>query len=177
MFAITERLLLRPGWAEDAPALSRAIGDEAVVRHLARVPWPYALGDAERFLAWPVDPLRPRFLIFLRETGALVGGIGLHGEVEAELGYWVSRAYWARGLATEAGRAVVALADCSLRLPRLVSAHALDNPASGAVLRKLGFRPGGVVARHSAGRRGEMEVRLFARVRPAAAETVEPLAA
>ena len=27
MFAITERLLLRPGWAEDAPALARAIGD------------------------------------------------------------------------------------------------------------------------------------------------------
>lgn len=175
MFAITDRLLLRPGWAEDAPALSRAIGDEAVVRNLALVPWPYTLGDAERFLAWPVDPLRPRFLIILRETGALIGGIGLHGEPEAELGYWLARAYWGRGLATEAGRAMVALADASLRLPRLVSAHALDNPASGAVLRKLGFRPGGVVPRHSAGRGGEMDVRLFARDRAVA--VTEQLAA
>ena len=35
MFARTERLLLRPGWQEDAPALARAIGEEAVVRNLA----------------------------------------------------------------------------------------------------------------------------------------------
>ena len=38
MFAITERLLLRPGWAEDAPALARALGDERVARNLTRVP-------------------------------------------------------------------------------------------------------------------------------------------
>ena len=31
MFARTERLLLRPGWLEDAPALAQAIGEEAVV--------------------------------------------------------------------------------------------------------------------------------------------------
>ena len=41
MFARTERLLLRPGWAEDAPALARAIADEQVVRNLATAPWPY----------------------------------------------------------------------------------------------------------------------------------------
>ena len=51
MFARTERLLLRPGWAEDAPALARAIGDEMIVRNLAVVPWPYSLRDAEAFLA------------------------------------------------------------------------------------------------------------------------------
>src|SRR4029453_3588759 len=53
MFARTERLLLRPGWAEDAPALARAIADEQVVRNLATAPWPFALEDAEAFLAAP----------------------------------------------------------------------------------------------------------------------------
>ena len=37
MFARTERLLLRPGWGEDAPALARAIADETIVRNLASV--------------------------------------------------------------------------------------------------------------------------------------------
>jgi hypothetical protein len=46
MFARTERLLLRPGWAEDAPALRQAIADEMVVRNLAVAPWPYSLRDA-----------------------------------------------------------------------------------------------------------------------------------
>jgi RimJ/RimL family protein N-acetyltransferase len=169
MFAITERLLLRPGWAEDAPALSRAIGDEAVVRNLARVPWPYALGDAESFLALPPVLHRPRFLIFLRDTAELIGGIGLNGDQdEAELGYWIARAHWGKGIATEAGRAVVDLADASLRLPRLRACHAIDNPASGHVLSKIGFRPTGAVSElYSLGRRCEVPTRLFARERVA----------
>src|SRR4051794_9548014 len=113
MFAITERLLLRPGWAEDAPALARAIDDQRVVRNLAVVSWPYRLADAEEFLALPHDPLRPRFLISRRSDGMLLGGIGLHGKQEAELGYWLAPEYWGRGYATEAGRAVMALADHS----------------------------------------------------------------
>ena len=62
MFARTERLLLRPGWAEDAPELARAIADEQVVRNLATAPWPYRLEDAEAFLAAPRDPVMPSFL-------------------------------------------------------------------------------------------------------------------
>lgn len=169
MFAITERLLLRPGWGEDAPALSRAIGDAAVVRNLSRVPWPYALGDAEQFLALPQDPLHPRFLVTRRGDGAVIGGIGLHPVDDgcAELGYWLARDQWGKGYATEAGRAVVAIADESLRLPRLKASHALDNPASGGVLTKLGFLPNGVGRLHSRARGQEMDIRTFARERPA----------
>lgn len=165
MFARTERLLLRPGWREDAPALARAIADEAVVRNLARAPWPYGLEEADAFLSQPADDL-PRLLMFQRTAGAprLIGGVGLHRDEagEAELGYWVARSFWGLGFATEAGRAVIDMARRSLRLPRLVASHALDNPASGNVLRKLGFRPtGGVVPRHSLGRGGPMECAEF----------------
>ena len=69
MFARTERLLLRPGWAEDAPTLARAIADEQVVRNLATAPWPFALEDAEAFLAAPRDPAMPSFLITQRTEG------------------------------------------------------------------------------------------------------------
>jgi RimJ/RimL family protein N-acetyltransferase len=167
MFAITERLLLRPGWAEDAPALSRAIADESVVRNLSRAPWPYALGDAERFLSEPQTPKRPRLLVFLRDCARLIGGVGINdGEGdEAELGYWIARDHWGQGYATEAGQAIVAMADESLRLPALKAAHAIDNPASGKVLDKLGFRPSGDGVMHSLGRHGEMPVRYFARER------------
>lgn len=165
MFAVTDRLLLRPGWAEDAPALADAISDERVVRNLARVPWPYALADAESFLALPHEPLRPRFLIFLRDSNRLIGGMGLHGQGDAELGYWIAPDHWGRGYATEAGRAVCAIADQTLRLPRLKASHALDNPASGAVLRKLGFRQGCQARLLSVGRGQEMDVRLFLRDR------------
>jgi RimJ/RimL family protein N-acetyltransferase len=157
MFAITERLLLRPGWAEDAPALSRAIGDFAVVRNLSRAPWPYAQTDADQFLELPQQHDRPRLLIFRREGAApeLIGGVGLQDGVNGtpELGYWLARAHWGKGYATEAGRALIAACDETLRLPHLIASHALDNPASGNVLRKLGFRPTGrIVPRESRAR-------------------------
>jgi len=63
MFARTDRLLLRPGWGEDAPMLARAIADAAVVRNLTSAPWPYGLPDAEAFLAAPRDPGLPALLI------------------------------------------------------------------------------------------------------------------
>lgn len=167
MFARTERLLLRPGWREDAPALAQAIGEEAVVRNLSRASWPYGVGEAERFLSQPADELLPRLLIFERTVAEprLVGGVGIdrNADGEAEMGYWIARPHWGRGLATEAGRAVVDMARRALRLPRLVAGHALDNPASGRVLAKLGFLPTGRIApRDSAGRGGRMDCADFA---------------
>ena len=165
MFARTERLLLRPGWREDAPALFQAICDERVVRNLAQAPWPYTFEHAETFLARERDPRDMSLLIFLRTTGAprLVGGIGVHRleTGEDELGYWIARPFWGRGVATEAGRAVIANARHTLRIRRLVSGHFLDNPASGRVLAKLGFTPVGTERRHSAGRDAEVPCRLF----------------
>ena len=166
MFARTERLLLRPGWREDAPALYEEIADERIVRNLAAAPWPYRFADAETFLSRDRDPRDPASLIFLRTEGAprLIGGIGF-GRLPSgaqEIGYWIARPYWGLGFATEAGRAAIANARHSLRLGRLVAGHFLDNPASGRVLAKLGFRPTGVTAqRYSAGRGEESACRLF----------------
>src|SRR5690348_7221663 len=114
MFARTPRLLLRPGFPEDAPALAHAIGDEAIVRNLSVVPWPYTVRDAEAFLASPRDPVLPSLLIFERTSGAphLVGscGLGRRSSRAVELGYWIARDAWGRGYATEACIALVDIA-------------------------------------------------------------------
>lgn len=166
MFARTERLLLRPGWAEDAPALAKAMGEEAIVRNLARAPWPYGLNDANAFLATRRRPDEVSLLVFRRTQGApdLIGGAGLgqQPEGDVELGYWIARRHWGLGYATEAAAAVVALARHSLRVPHLTAGHFLDNPASGRVLRKLGFEPTGeILPRYSAGRGIAVPTRIF----------------
>ncbi len=166
MFARTERLLLRPGWKEDAPALFQAIADEAIVRNLASPPWPYSLADAEAFLATERRPDEASFLIFRRTRGEpqLIGttGLGRRPSGAIELGYWIARPHWGLGYATEAAAAVVAIARDGLRLDRMVAGHFLDNPASGRVLEKLGFRATGITApRFSVARGGDAPCRLF----------------
>lgn len=165
MFARTERLLLRPGWAEDAPALAAAIADEQIVRNLATAPWPYGLKEAEAFLAAPKNPALPSFLLFARTDGApdLVGacGLGRRPSGAVELGYWIARPHWGNGYATEAGRQLVAIAR-TLGLTRLEASHFTDNPASGRVLEKLGFKPTGLSApRLSCARGAEVSARMF----------------
>ena len=165
MFARTPRLLLRPGFPEDAPALALAIADEGIARNLASMPWPYRMRDAEAFLARPRDPVLPSLLLFERTSAApqLVGasGLGRRPSGAVELGYWIARSHWGRGLASEACGALIDMARM-LGLPRLEAAHFLDNPASGRVLEKLGFVPNGIVApRHSCARATEAPARLM----------------
>ena len=166
MFARTERLLLRPGWAEDAPALHQAIADERIVRNLASAPWPYRPEHAQAYAATEREPGEPSVLLFRRTAGEprLVGaiGIGRRPDDELELGYWIARPFWGLGYATEAGEAMLRFARHSLRLTRLRAGHFLDNPASGRVLRKLGFRPtGAIVDRFSVARGETAPCKLF----------------
>ena len=146
MFARTPRLLLRPGWPEDTDALHHAINDEAIVRNLASVPWPYSREDAEEFLSQSQDIQIPRWLIYRRTIGmpCLIGTCGLdwNQDDEVELGYWIGRDHWGLGYATEASRAVLETAK-ALGHREIVASHFIDNPASGKVLAKLGFRQTG----------------------------------
>lgn len=150
MFARTKRLLLRPGWAEDAPALHRAWSDEAIARalpgHLAAA----TREDALRFLTRERDALSPWFLLFARTGGAprLVGGCGIDGGSPGglggrpELAFWIARPFWGLGFATEAAGAVVRMARAAGIGP-LVARPAAGNGAAGNVLRKIGFRSTG----------------------------------
>jgi len=158
MFARTPRLLLRPGWPEDADALYHAINDETIVRNLVSAPWPYERRDAEEFLSLPHSIKRPRWLIYRRTAGkpCLIGtcGFGPAAGDSVELGYWIGRDHWGLGYATEACWAALETAK-ALGCRQIVASHFIDNPASGNVLTKLGFRrTGHTASQFSKGRNG-----------------------
>ena len=159
MFHRSERLLLRPGWQEDAGELTARIADEAIVRNLARVPWPYREEHAAEWLVLPKQPKWPSLLVTLpaAQGTPIIGCCGLHEQDgQAEMGYWIARDHWGQGYATEAARAVLSIAR-ALGHRRVHACHAVDNPASGKVLRKVGLKPTGRARTiHSAGRRADM---------------------
>ena len=176
MFIRSERLFLRPGWPEDWAELYERIADEGIVRNLARAPWPYEPGHAREFAARPQEPRTPHFLITLpgARGAELVGCVGLAPDDsgEIELGYWIARAHWGRGYATEAARAVLGLAR-ALGHRRIVAGHFIDNPASGRVLVKCGFRPAGSVRQRFSVARGGAVASLAYAVEVAAPNACE----
>jgi RimJ/RimL family protein N-acetyltransferase len=143
VFHRTTRLFLRPAWPEDWEAVFGGIADEGVVRNLARAPWPYSADDARAFVSRGQDQSWPSFLLIRPENGQAIGcaGLGEH-DGEPELGYWIARPFWGQGYATEAGAGVLEIARL-LGHRRVNAGHFVDNPASGRVLRKLGFVPTG----------------------------------
>jgi len=157
MFARTPRLTLRPGWPEDAPALTRAIAHYDVACMLSRLPWPYTQADAEAWLARPASATEVNCVILSHEHAypELVGGISIlqrDADSAYEIGYWLTPGARGRGYATEAGKAMLGIARHAMGLERLRSSHFVDNPASGRVLAKLGFRPTGEAMLHSIAR-------------------------
>ncbi len=164
MFIRSERLFLRPGWPEDWQDLFALIRDEGIVRNLASAPWPYTREHAREFAARLEQTGLPSFFITLPGSNgaSLIGcaGLGRSGD-DIELGYWIARDHWGRGFATEAVRAVLSVAR-ALGHRRIVAGHFIDNPASGRVLEKAGFRSiPGVSRRFSQARGEEVPSRRF----------------
>ncbi|MGB7405508.1 MAG: GNAT family N-acetyltransferase [Pacificimonas sp.] len=162
MFAITERLFLRPLWPEDAPSLARHLGNWSVAGTLGRSPWPYALDDAESFIAEQrAEDVCTSAAIFLRTSGGPVhvGGIGFRPDGDElkplpELGFWIAESHWGQGIAVEAGRAVLEYAFLGHDIPVMCAGHYADNPNSGRVLEKLGFRATGEILAYPSVPRG-----------------------
>lgn len=134
-------------WEADNWLEFRAIAaDPEVIRYIGDgTPWPaerarqfvdrqIALFGERGFCLWKLTP---------RQGGGLIGFCGLQPLPETadiEIGWWLARAWWGRGLATEAAR--VALRDGfeRVRLRRIVAIAQPANTASIGIMRKLGMR-------------------------------------
>lgn len=139
-----EHCTVRP-WAEaDRPALVRHANDRDIWRNLRdRFPHPYTPEAAEQWLAFLAqsDPLT-HFAIEVE--GESAGGIGFEigqdvHRRSAEIGYWLGRAVWGRGIATEALLALTDYAFAHHDLARIQAFVYAWNPASMRVLEKAGY--------------------------------------
>ena len=76
--------------------------------------------------------------------GQAAGGVSLTlgQDIErrsAEIGYWLGRAYWGRGVITDAVRAATRYAFEELGMARVFAVPFVRNPASARVLEKAGY--------------------------------------
>ena len=148
----TERLILRPWRESDAEALFKYASDPDVG---PRAGWP-----PHKSVGESLEVIRTFFnhdhtwALELKDTGEPIGCIGYYtygesnikiGENDAELGYWIAKPYWNKGLCTEALRVMIDYCLNVKVFKVLWSDFFVDNPASGRVMEKCGFRDTGEI--------------------------------
>lgn len=166
----TQRLGLRRLIPSDAGPVTEAVNDPRIYRMLAPVPpgqtkaqtlaW-FATHDRARH-----DDLAHVFCIEAR-NGGFCGVISVQRartDDPFNIGYWLCPEAWGKGYCTEAGDALIRWLENTRAVAALVSGYFTDNPASGKVLRKLGFLPCGRGAMFSCGRGEVAEHMMMARI-------------
>ena len=145
---VGERCILRPLRPGDAASLQRYADDPEVAHNLFEgFPQPYTLAAAEAWCAHEHhDPRFAHVLGVVVERDEVAGCIsatpqqGLWG-TSTIVGYWLGRAYWGRGVMSEALALLSAWAwtalPCTTRLWMPIYAR---NGASQAVARRAGYR-------------------------------------
>jgi len=146
MILETERLILDTWQSADWTALRPIATDVEVMRYITGgVPWSddQIRSFVDRQIELYCTQGFCRWKLLDKPDQNLIGfcGVGLwRNMVEPEIGWWLARPCWGRGLATEA--AVVTLRDAfeRLRLDRIVSIAMIGNTASTRIMEKLGLK-------------------------------------
>jgi RimJ/RimL family protein N-acetyltransferase len=151
----TDRLLLKFFELKDAERIRELAGDKDVSDTTLNIPYPYERGMAEEWISTREIKFESgesvHFAIILKSTQELIGAIGLvidKGFNRGELGYWIGKAYWNRGYATEGSRAVLEYGFNQLLLHKITASHFARNPSSGKVLCKIGMKKEGSLKKH-----------------------------
>jgi RimJ/RimL family protein N-acetyltransferase len=155
----TERLILTPASAAYVDQVIPLINDFDIARMTSRIPHPYGEAEAVAFreTLGRMDGARDSLFQIETRDGELIGAVGADQSDGPfpEIGYWIARAHWGRGYATEAAAAMRDWARRVFGCRAVVAGHFADNAASGRVLIKCGFLYTGEVRRRFSLARGE----------------------
>ena len=139
----TDRLILRRFMEKDMEALFLILSDKEANEFL---PW-YPAEDieaAKRFYEGRYVPEYARrqayvYAICQKHDDYPIGYMHVSMEEAHDFGYGLRKEFWNRGIATEAGRAVIAQLKND-RFPYITATHDVNNHRSGAVMRNVGMK-------------------------------------
>jgi RimJ/RimL family protein N-acetyltransferase len=168
----TPRLWLRWPRICDAASIHKFCSQWEVARYTARIPHPYPVGSAERFIYAAREANasgRDLTLVMTTPKGKCdaIGSISLEsrGADRLALGFALAPEAWGKGLATEAVEAVIGAAFSLTLAVEILASVRVENEASKAVLKKSGFALVGTGLQGAPARGGMVECESFRLVR------------
>ena len=151
-----DRIYLRRWKEADAESLYKYASDPDVG---PRAGWPtHGSVEESREVIRTIFNNDSTWAIVLRETDEPIGCMGYYtratsnipiGENDCEVGYWVGKPHWNRGICTEALRLMLEYCTEVKGFENVWSDHFTGNPASRRVMEKCGFSDTGMTNRCS----------------------------
>ena len=169
----TERLHLRRFALDDATDMfNNWAHDAEVTKYLVWQPHANLDATKEILATWTKDyeaPEKYLWAIVLKETNQVIGSIGLKPNdalQRAEIGYCIGRAFWNKGIMTEALIRVLDFGFTTLGLTRMQACHHTANPQSGKVMLKAGMQYEGCLKKWSFNNQGALvDCEMYAAVK------------
>lgn len=169
----TERLVLRPFAAADAPAMYRNWASEPEVTKYLTWPAHSSVDISEMVLRdWVSHYGEPDFYqwaIVLKDENVPIGSIAAVKADETaqwvEMGYCIGRQWWRRGYVSEALKTIIAFFFEEVGVGRIQARHDPRNPNSGAVMRKCGMQYEGTLRRADRNNQGICDTCMYSILR------------
>ena len=158
----------------DRSALVECLNDRDIYERTLRIPFPYAEADADEWLALVAkitqEQGRPVQFAIRNSDESIIGGCGFDGfqigkSHRAEIGYWLAKPFWGRGIMTAVVQQVCHHAFEEFGLVKITAHVFTHNPASARVLKKCGFVQEGLLRKHYLKAENFIDARLFALLR------------
>lgn len=141
----TDRLVLRRFTMEDAEEVFKNWGSDDEVTKFVRWSTHKSIDDTKAYLETVMEKYRNNqfeWALSLKETGELIGAMVAFVSEDGryEMGYNIAKKHWRKGYTTEALKEVMKYLINDVGIKKFRCSHAKLNPASGAVIQKVGFK-------------------------------------
>ena len=141
-----DSLRLRPISLFDVPMIVELANEWDVASMVSRLPYPYEPHHAENWIN-EIEKNRREDVWAIESDGYFAGCVGYNrvSLTYGELGYWLGKPFWGRGLATRAAWQILAHGFASEPFKYFSACYFTDNERSQNVLDRLGFQPAEII--------------------------------
>lgn len=144
------KVSIRKQKLSDAKELQELINDKDVLKQLAGYPYPCPLSKIKKEITDGIKGWQTKkcFAFTILADNEVAGNIILENPNDDkgcyDLGFFVGKKFWNKGIATNAIKQIVKFGFEKLKLYRIQADNDSDNPASGRAMEKAGFKLEGI---------------------------------
>lgn len=170
--AENKRFILRTIQKGDEFDIAKYINDKIISRNTLTIPFPYKLEDAKEWVGKCLKNQKKKelkeFSFAIVIDGEVVGSVGIH-KIEknhkGEIGYWLARKHWGKGIVPEAVKIVTDFGFKKLKLRRIYAHVYPFNLPSMRVLEKNSYKFEGIMKKEAKKGKKYIDSHLFAKVK------------